>query len=85
MNKVIESRMFLVDVCDVYVVCRYVLSPSTGMNRGEMSSDFLHNIPENVDREWNLTNVILRCAQTESRSERLALYEKLLDILSQII
>ncbi len=55
------------------------------MNGGEISSDFLHNIPENVDREWNLTNVILRSAQTESRSERLALYEKLLDILSQII
>ena len=68
-----------------YLVCRYVLSPSNETNQREMSSDFLHSIPEYVNRRWNLTNMIAACAQTGSTSERLVLYEQLLKVLSQIM
>ena len=50
----------------------------------EISSDFLHNIPANVDRDLNLTNRILTCADTTSTDERLAVYEQLLEILNKM-
>jgi hypothetical protein len=67
------------------LVCRYVISPSIEKNGREMSSDFLHDVPEKIDRQFNLTNVILACARTESTDERLIHYEKLLNILSKIV
>ncbi|CAF3662262.1 unnamed protein product [Rotaria sordida] len=87
-RKVLNSNQY----CSTYMpdynvkqICRYILLPSIETNKREMSSDFLHSIPENVNHQWNLTNMILACAQTESTSERLALYEQLLKILSKIM
>lgn len=69
----------------IYLVCRYVLSPKTQVNEKEISSDFLHSIPQHIDREWNLTNMISLCAQTESTIERLDVYERLLKVLTKIM
>ncbi|UJR31397.1 hypothetical protein I4U23_018891 [Adineta vaga] len=66
--------------CNIYMpdfnieqVCRYVLSPSIETTGKEMSSDFLHDIPEDFDDKLNLSQTIMTCAQTESKEERMAI------------
>mgnify|MGYP006897134196 CR=1 FL=1 len=54
------------------------------MKTTDMSRDFLHSIPSYVNDQYNLTNVILLCAQTTSTRTRLTLYEQLLKILNEI-
>ncbi|CAF4440898.1 unnamed protein product, partial [Adineta steineri] len=61
------------------------LSKPSKTNGLEMSSDFLHDIPDDIDHEVNLSKTILACVEVKSSSERLAIYNKLLDILSKII
>ena len=64
------------------LVCRHLLLPS--VNETEESVDFLHDIPDDVDRQWNLRDVLMTCARTKSADERLSTYETLINLLEAI-
>ncbi|CAF1427927.1 unnamed protein product [Adineta ricciae] len=65
-------------------ICRYILSPSLDMKGKEMSSDFLHHIPPHIDKQLNLSQTILTCAQTESKEERMAISQMSKDRLKDL-
>ncbi|CAF1429677.1 unnamed protein product [Adineta ricciae] len=65
-------------------ICRYILSPSLDMKGKEMSSDFLHHIPARIDKQLNLSETILTCAQTESKEERMAICQMSKDRLRDL-
>jgi hypothetical protein len=59
--------------------------PSNDINGRDMGDmDFLHDVPESVDRQWNLTTMLNRCAETPSIDERMTLYNDLLRTLKKI-
>lgn len=64
------------------LVCRHLLFPS--MNETDGSIDFLHDIPDDVDRQWNLRDVLKTCARTTSTDERLSTYATLINMLETI-
>ncbi|CAF2709507.1 unnamed protein product [Rotaria sp. Silwood2] len=68
-RKALHSNKY----CSIYMpdynvkqVCRYILLPSIETNERDMSSDFLHSIPETVNHQWNLTNLPNQESQNEN-------------------